>query len=101
MSIWTKHAMWAILKHNDDQLVKALNKLFDYQTKYEKVSKWTHHNNSVGFNKPDSKRMSVYAIRSKYRKLTPKELAWIRPKMYKYTGQLCRIANGQQSMVTK
>lgn len=96
MSKWTKHKLWPILKHNDDQLVKALQRLYEFQTNSEKVTKWTMYHNAVGFNKPDSKRMSTYAIRSFYRKLTYKELAWIRPRMYKYTGQLCRIVNGEQ-----
>lgn len=96
MRKWTKHQMWPILKHNDDQLVKALQELFNYQTKNEKLAKWTLQHNSVGFNKPDSKRLSTYATRSFYRKLSSKEIAWIRPRMYKYVGQLCRIVNGEQ-----
>lgn len=98
---WTKPRMWAVLKHNDDQLVKSLQKLFEFQTKYEKISKWTHLNNAVGFNKPDSKLLSTLATRSNYRKLTPKELNLLRIKLYKYTGQLCRIANNSQTMVVR
>ena len=83
-----------ILARNDDQVGKALVKLYELQTEDEKANGSTHKHNSVGFNILDAEILSNFAeFYMKHNKLTPKQLAIARKKIMKYAKQLVDIAN--------
>ena len=94
MKIWTVEEMKNILNKHDDQVGKALVKLYEKQTYDEQVSHETKENNGVGFNGVDAKILTSFA--NFYKKagfLTPKQLIIARKKIMKYAAQLCRIVN--------
>ena len=93
-TIWTVDKMKEILNKYDDQVCKAIVKLYDYQTYDEQICQDTHEQNGVGFNGVDAPILSSFA--EFYKKtgfLTPKQLVIARKKIMKYAGQLCKIAN--------
>jgi len=92
---WTKDSMWNVLSKSDEQLVKALVKLYDFQTASEKHARDTKYFNGVGFNGTDGKFLSscsTYYMRFGY--LSKKQIYCIRKRLKKYAGQLANIANG-------
>lgn len=96
MKAWTKDEMKDILTRYDDQLCKAVVKIWEYQTADEQRVGETKEHNGVGFNGLDANILSSFA--EFYKRtgfLTPKQIVIARKKMMKYAGQLCRIANGQ------
>lgn len=93
---WNKDNLWTILSTNDEQLKKALLKLYDYQTRTEKAVRDTKYFNKVGFNGTDGKFMSSLAtFLNKRGYLSPKQMFCLRKRMKKYAGQLAKIANGE------
>ena len=96
MKTWTKDEMKDILTRYDDQLCKAVVKIWEYQTADEQRVGETKEHNGVGFNGLDANILSSFA--EFYKRtgfLTPKQIVIARKKMMKYAGQLCRIANGE------
>ena len=94
MKVWTVEEMKNILNKHDDQVGKALVKLYEKQTYDEQVNYETKENNGVGFNGVDAKILTSFA--DFYKKtgfLTPKQLVIARKKIMKYAGQLCKIVN--------
>jgi hypothetical protein len=92
--IWTVDKMKEILNKYDDQVCKAIVKLYEKQTYDEQVCQDTHEQNGVGFNGLDAPILSSFA--EFYKKtgfLTPKQLIIARKKIMKYANQLCKIAN--------
>lgn len=91
---WTPEEMKNILATHDDQVCKAVVKIYERQTFDEKVSHETKENNGVGFNGTDAKIMSSFAEFYQQRGyLSPKQLMIARKKIMKYAGQLCKIVN--------
>ncbi len=93
---WTKDEIRERIEQNDKWLEHAICALYDRQTSYEKQVEDSNMHNSIGFNKPDSHKLSYYAkwIRSGER-LSGHHLENARRKMLKYSGQLTKIANGE------
>lgn len=92
--VWTPEEMKNILATHDDQVCKAIVKIYEYQTADEKRSHETKEHNGVGFNGTDAKIMSSFAEFYMERGfLSPKQLMIARKKIVKYAGQLCRIIN--------
>lgn len=92
--MWTPEKMTAVLNRNNEQLCKALVKLYEYQTADEQAEGSTKHSNGVGFNGSDAKILTSFA--QQYQKkayLSDKQIACVRKKLMKYTKQLCKIAN--------
>lgn len=92
--MWTVDKMKDILNRYDDQVAKAVVKIYEKQTYDEQVSQETKENNGVGFNGVDAPIMSSFArfyLERGY--LSPKQLSIARKKIMKYAGQLCKIAN--------
>lgn len=81
---------------NDDVwLYRAIKAVFDRQTLSEQSTEHTYVTNGVGFNKPDSSRLSYYASWiQRHGKLDGLHKDLARKKMLKYAGQLAKIANG-------
>ena len=92
--VWTKDEMKEILTKYDDQVCKAVVKIYECQTTEEQKSHETKQNNGVGFNGADAPIMSSFAeFYMKRGYLSPKQLVVARKKIMKYAGQLCKIAN--------
>lgn len=92
--VWTKDQMKEILMKHDDQVGKALVKLYECQTKDEQRAHETKVVNGIGFNGVDAEILSSFAEFYKNRGyLSPKQLVVARKKIMKYAGQLCKIAN--------
>lgn len=96
LATWNKESMWSILEKNDEQLIKALLKLYKYQTSTEQYARNTLYFNSVGFNGTDGKFLSSLAtFYQRFNRLSSKQLWCLRKRMKKYSGQLAKIANGE------
>lgn len=96
MKKWTNEEIKALLLNNDVMVVKSVVKLYQLQTIDEQKSGETNHKNSVGFNGIDSRFLSScarFAMQTGY--LSPKQIAIVRRKIIKYTGQITKIANGE------
>lgn len=92
--VWTKENMKEILAKYDDQVCKAVVKIYEYQTADEQRAGETKENNGVGFNGADAQIMSSFAEFYKKRGyLSPKQLMIARKKIMKYAAQLAKIAN--------
>ena len=93
--VWTKDEIRKLLQTNDAMVTKSLMKLYDCQTADEQNALITRHNNNIGFNGVDGAVMSRIAKWYADKKfLSPKQLALVRKKIVKYSGQLADIANG-------
>lgn len=96
MDKWNKDNMKDILAKYDDQVCKAIVKIYEYQTADERVCHETKENNGVGFNGADAPIMSSFAeFYMKRGFLSPKQLMIARKKIMKYAGQLANIANAE------
>lgn len=77
-------------------LIQGLMAIYKRQTDDERSSEVTKHENSVGFNGPDSNVLTRMAKWYEQRGFLGKnQLAKCREKMLKYSGQLAKIANGE------
>lgn len=94
--IWTKEEILEGLKSNNSWVEKAVLAIFNKQTIEEQISDSTRKSNNMGYNSSDARLMSYYAkwIQSG-KKLTGCHLEKARKKIYKYSGQLTKIANGE------
>ena len=94
--MWTTEKMKDILNRYDDQVCKAVVKIYENQTTDEQSAHETKHVNGIGFNGADAPIMSSFAeFYMKRGFLSPKQLMIARKKIMKYAGQLCVIANNQ------
>jgi hypothetical protein len=97
--VWTKDSMKDVLNRYDDQVGKAIVKLYEFQTRDEQMSHSTKEHNGVGFNGVDAEIMTSFAEFYKKRGyLTEKQLRIARKKIMKYAGQLCKIANANKEV---
>lgn len=77
---------------DDQALIGALMKLYQYQTMDEKYQRITVHQNDVGFNGADSKFLSSVAEQYKSKAyLTDRQIAAARKAMIKYSKQLLEV----------
>ena len=96
---WTKEEMSHLLSHNERFLIKALAKMFEFQTADEQDAESTHYRNRVGFNGADAKVLtSINNFFAQRGFLTVKQVALARVRMMKYAGQLAKISNGEITM---
>lgn len=85
------------LRTNDESVKRALLTLYLRQTSDERRDKDTKHDNNVGFNVPDSYRLTSFGEflnRTGY--LSPKQVAYVRPRLLKYSRQLLEIYEGKR-----
>lgn len=93
---WHKEEIQNLIKTNDKMVQRSLLKLYECQTEDEKTSKLTKEENGIGFNEFDSYVLSdiaEFCIKTGF--LTAKQIQFVRRKIYKYAGQLTKIANGE------
>ncbi len=82
------------LNTDNTWLLKALLKIYSFQTIDEQSSESTNHDNGVGFNGIDAPFLT--SISKQYLKkgsLSEKQIYVCRKKMLKYSSQLARIIN--------
>src|SRR5271168_1898703 len=96
---YSKDTIRALLDRSDAAVYKGLQAIYRLQTSDEQETHSTTHRNGVGFSGWDAPILSDIAQRSaKYGTLTPGQTRLVRRKLYRYTGQLARIANGEISL---
>lgn len=94
--IWTLEEIKNRLETSDAMVERSLLKLYERQTSDEQEMKTTRWLNGRGFNSKDVKFASGLAkIVEEKRHLSPKQIAAVRKMLWKYSGQLLRIANGE------
>lgn len=85
------------LATNKDWALKALLKIFEFQTKSEQESENTHECNRVGFTGTDGKILASFAKQYLSRHfLSPKQMILLYKKMPKYWGQIIKISDRQK-----
>ena len=94
--VWTKEEITNLLLTRKDMVERSLLKMWAFQTYSEQESKDTRFINGCGFNKPDGTVLSSFVENlKKYGSFkSDKQVAYVRKKLLKYTGQLVKIANG-------
>lgn len=93
--VWTIEEIKELIKTSDKMVVRSVVKLYELQTATEQAAQETHERNGVGFNGVDAGIMSSFAEWYKNRGyLSAEQTALARKKLFKYAGQLVRIANG-------
>lgn len=91
---WKPEEIHHMIETDDKWLYRGLLAIYDKQTEDEKAHDLTHHENSVGFNGPDSNIMSRFAKSlKKYGHLYAQDKAECRKRLLKYCKQLAKIAN--------
>ncbi len=95
---WTKASMAKALQNDDKFLLKAMYRLYQYQTEQEQSERRTISGNAVGFNKPDANFLSgmsrmYMANDGDVTVFSERQIDLIRRKMLKYTEQLTMMYN--------
>lgn len=100
--VWTKELVRERLLANDENVWRGTVMLYRRQTRAEQAHGQARERNGVGFNKRDARFMTSLAeqiIRNKERGyrylLTERQTDYARRIIWKYAGQLARIANGE------
>lgn len=83
-----------MLINNDNAVIRGILALYEKQTLDEQTAKNSRHSNGIGFNRFDSRTMSLYAnqIKTGY-ELDAVQFRDARERIMKYSKQLMRIAN--------
>lgn len=77
----------------DDQAIKALYRIYEFQTSDEQNQHNTHIRNGVGFTRADAKTLSsLIAFKNKTGFLTPKQIILLKYRIGKYARQLVNIS---------
>ena len=83
-----------MLANNEGWALRAIQKIFERQTFDEQQSEATHHLNQMGFTGVDAEFLSSVAKQfSKYNRLSPKQMYFVKKKMPKYWMQIIEIAD--------
>lgn len=100
--MWTKEMVREALLAKDENVWAGVVTLYRKQTRAEQAQAHSTQKNGVGFNKRDAKFMTSLAeqiIRNKQRGyrylLTERQTEYARRIIWKYAGQLAKIANGE------
>ena len=93
--VWTKDDIKALLETNDAAVIKAMLRIFEYQTYSEQESEHTQDFNGVGFSGVDGEILSSFTKQFQTRGfLSPKQMIIARKRMQKYASQLLLIMAG-------
>lgn len=101
MKTWTRAQIENLLNTNPIFVERSIVQLFKRQTEDEKQVNNATHNNYRGFNKPDARRMTIYAKsiikrrkeRVEGQRLDEWQMLDAQKRVMKYAGQLAKIAN--------
>ena len=91
--VYTKEALVKGVRsqiyRNDDQAIKALLEIYSRQTAAEQEVETTRNQNGVGFTKNDAGFLTSLAKNYlKYKKLSPKQMQFLKTYIQKYARQL-------------
>ena len=92
-----QEAIKAQITANNNQAVKAMLRIYEYQTVDEQSHECTAENNGVGFAGTDAYILTSFCKQyQKYGRLSDKQMSIVKQKIGKYAGQLMNhaIANG-------
>jgi len=90
----TKSYVKKQLATNKIWAIKALLKIFEFQTEAEKYQEFTQENNGVGFTGIDGEILTSFAKQYTCRGfLSPKQMAIVYKKMPKYWMQVIKISD--------
>ena len=97
----TKGAIRDYVKHqlgyNEAWALKALLKIYDFQTRDEKLYENTHDHNGVGFTGVDGEILASFAKQYKRNgKLSVKQMVIVYRKMPKYWNQIISISDEEK-----
>ena len=87
-----------MLKTNEKWAIRALVRIFEYQTRDEQDSETTRHWNNVGFNGADAEILSSFAKQvNRGRTLSVKQMAILHRRIPKYASQLEKLSTPKSS----
>lgn len=92
-----QEAIKAQIISSDEQAIKAMLRIYEYQTRTEQMRGYTSEDNGVGFAGVDGEILSSFSRQYEAKGyLSVKQLAILKKKIGKYAGQLVShaIANG-------
>ncbi len=99
MKIWTEKDITELLNSNPLAVERGIKAIYSLQTLDEQQSSDTKHDNSVGFNASDARRLSYLArwlTENPNLHLKPETIEKYRPRILKYRKQLCVLANEKE-----
>lgn len=102
--VHTRETLAELLLASDTAVIRALLALYQRQTSTEQRVNDTIERNHRGFNCTDVHRMTSFVKFYQAKGyLSPRQIAWARPRLLKYTKQLLEIAaeNGRLARVSK
>ena len=88
---WTVDSIRELIRTNDEAAVRAMVRINERQTAYEKEAGNTVDKNFVGFAGCHGFLSKFVESYSKFGKLTENQMVWVRKAMPKYAGQIFRI----------
>lgn len=96
---WNKDRVQNLIRTNDLALAKAVWEIFQRQTAAEQSSQQTIEHNGRGFTGVDAEFLSEIAkkLHRYHFRMTPRQIAVVRPKMLKYWRQLLEIIEEKQT----
>lgn len=94
--VWTIDEIRNLLLTNDVAVCRAVVRITQYQTEVEKQAEATINRNNVGFTGSDGRLASFAKFYNDKGFMTPKQIAYVRKRIVKYSGQLIRIMRGAQ-----
>lgn len=87
--VWDDKSLKELIGRNDTAALRALELIYNRQTKDEKFDEETKYHNTIGFTGADAKILtSMYGFYERNKYLTPKQMIIVKKKMKKYTSQL-------------
>lgn len=96
---WSKDEIREMLMVSDKAVARGLVMIYSLQTDSERNESMTVEHNGVGFSGVDAEFLSSLAKQVLAKGgLSEKQLFYARKKMFKYAGQLTKIANGKISV---
>jgi hypothetical protein len=99
---YTRELIHQRIANGENAARKALLAIFEYQTEQEKAALITQEANGVGFNGTDAHILSSFALQLQTKGwLSPKQMALVRKKMPKYSGQIFRILVEKRKRVSE
>lgn len=92
--IWSIEEIKELLENNDTMVLRSVIKLWELQTQEEKEECKTLTHNGVGFSGFDAELLSSFAQQAIWKGYLSRKQTFIaRKRLYKYCGQLVKIAN--------
>lgn len=94
--VWTVEEIRDRLQNSDKMVSRSLIKIYEKQTEDERSEELTKHRNGMGFNAKDAKfGTSLAKVVERGGRLSERQIACARKILFKYSGQLAKIANSE------